>query len=43
MIAITRDLDYFSLTVDELLEEKEALVQRYEEEKVIAVTHLAPD
>ncbi|KAI8337015.1 hypothetical protein BC941DRAFT_426386 [Chlamydoabsidia padenii] len=32
--AITRDLDYFSLTVDELMEEKESLVQKYEEEKV---------
>ncbi|SAM00424.1 hypothetical protein [Absidia glauca] len=32
--AITRDLDYFSLTVDELMEEKEALLQKYEEEKL---------
>ncbi|CAO3600606.1 unnamed protein product [Absidia cylindrospora] len=32
--AITRDLDYFSLTVDELMEEKETLVQKYEEEKL---------
>ncbi|CAO3590760.1 unnamed protein product [Absidia cylindrospora] len=32
--AITRDLDYFSLTVDELMEEKESLVQKYEEEKL---------
>jgi hypothetical protein len=33
-VAITRDLDYFSLTVDELMEEKEALLQKFEEEKV---------
>ncbi|KAI8344531.1 hypothetical protein BC941DRAFT_408880 [Chlamydoabsidia padenii] len=36
--AITRDLDYFSLTVDELLEEKETLVQKYEEEKLKSQT-----
>ncbi|CAO3650668.1 unnamed protein product [Cunninghamella blakesleeana] len=32
--AITRDLDYFSLTVDELMEEKDSLVQKYEDEKL---------
>ncbi|ORZ08966.1 hypothetical protein BCR42DRAFT_424376 [Absidia repens] len=32
--AITKDLDYFSLTVDELMEEKETLLQKYEEEKL---------
>ncbi|KAI9302943.1 hypothetical protein BJ944DRAFT_269162 [Cunninghamella echinulata] len=36
--AITRDLDYFSLTVDELMEEKESLVQKYEEEKINNLT-----
>ncbi|KAI8098645.1 uncharacterized protein BX664DRAFT_319258 [Halteromyces radiatus] len=36
--AITRDLDYFSLTVDELLEEKESLLQKYEEEKSKALS-----
>lgn len=33
-VAITRDLDYFSLTVDELMEEKESLLQKFEEERV---------
>ncbi|KAF7725586.1 hypothetical protein EC973_009541 [Apophysomyces ossiformis] len=31
--AITKDLDYFSQTVDELMEEKDALIQKYEDEK----------
>ncbi|KAI9017904.1 hypothetical protein CLU79DRAFT_762197 [Phycomyces nitens] len=31
--AISKDLDYFSMTVDELMEEKEMLLQQYEEEK----------
>ncbi|ORX53633.1 hypothetical protein DM01DRAFT_1336163 [Hesseltinella vesiculosa] len=33
--AIAKDLDYFSLTVDELMEEKETLLQKYEEEKAM--------
>ncbi|KAG0168777.1 hypothetical protein DFQ28_005632 [Apophysomyces sp. BC1034] len=32
--AISKDLDYFSQTVDELMEEKEALMQEYNNEKV---------
>ncbi|KAL0080503.1 hypothetical protein F4703DRAFT_1869003 [Phycomyces blakesleeanus] len=32
--AISKDLDYFSMTVDELMEEKEMFLQQYEEEKL---------
>ncbi|KAI7867189.1 hypothetical protein BDF14DRAFT_1806774 [Spinellus fusiger] len=32
--AIAKDLDYFSMTVDELMEEKEQMIQSYEEEKL---------
>ncbi|KAI8062462.1 hypothetical protein BC940DRAFT_308658 [Gongronella butleri] len=33
--AISKDLDYLSLTVDELMDEKEAIVQEYEKEKMM--------
>lgn len=34
LIAVTKDLDYFELSVDELLTEKTDLLQQLEDEKV---------
>ena len=33
--AVAKDLDYFSQMMDELMEEKEQLQQKYDEEKVL--------
>lgn len=40
MIAIAKDLDYFEVTIDEILEEKNNLTQQLEEEKVAIVAYI---